>query len=90
MIFVALEPILVVLMDIIYLVIHTVLSIQITISGLIYFLIIFIILSSLYDKYRNITLELNKLQNEINNNVSDITLARTLKESERHLSELVK
>lgn len=90
MIFVALEPILVVLMDIIYLAIHTVLSIQITISGLIYFLIIFIILSSLYDKYRNITLELNKLQNEINNNVSDITLARTLEESERHLSELVK
>ena len=90
MVFVALEPILEVLMDIIYLAIHTVLSIQITISGLIYFLIIFIILSSLYDKYRNITLELNKLQDGIKNNVSNITLARALEETERHLSELVK
>ena len=90
MIFVALEPILVVLMDIIYLAIHTVLSIQITISGLIYFLIIFIILSSLYDKYRNITLELNKLQDGIKNNVSNIALARALEESERHLRKLTK
>ena len=90
MIFVALEPILVVLVDIIYLAIHTVLSIQITMSGLIYFLIIFIILSSLYDKYRKITLELNKLQGEINNNVSQLVLARALEESEIHLNKLVK
>ena len=90
MIFVALEPILAVLADIIYLAIHTVLSIQITMSGLIYFLIIFIILSSVYDKYRKITLELNKLQSEINNNVSHLALARALEESEMHLSKLVK
>ena len=90
MIFVALEPILAVLADIIYLAIHTVLSIQITMSGLIYFLIIFIILSSVYDKYRKITLELNKLQSEINNNVSHLALARALEESEIHLSKLVK
>ena len=90
MIFVALEPILAVLVNIIYLAIHTVLSIQITMSGLIYFLIIFIILSSVYDKYRKITLELNKLQSEINNNVSHLALARALEESEMHLSKLVK
>ena len=88
-ILVAIEPVFVVLMDIIYLAINTILSIQITMSGLIYSLIILFIISSLYEKYRNIILKLNKLKNETENNISKVDLARTLDESERHLKKLI-
>ena len=87
---VSLEPIFIVVMNIIYQLIDMILTIQITMSGLIYFLILFFILSYLYEKYRNLVLHVNKLEEDIKLNTSNIDLARALEESENHLKKLIK
>ena len=89
-ILVSLGPILEVLTDIIYALLGIILSIEITMSGLIYLLIIFFFLSFLYEKYRNMTLEVNKLKYDTQGAVSKLTLARALDETETHLRKFVK
>ena len=89
-ILVSLEPVFNVLMDIIFHLINIVLTIQITMTGLIYFLVIFFLLSYLYEKYRRLVLHVNKIEQDLKQRTSSIDLARALEESENHVKKLIK